>query len=155
MKSLKAAQPWKPKAKVCTPCGASVPQGQAAALLAQAHAMTDVTGFGLAGHLANICAASATGAEIDLSALPLYAGAEDLAAAGLRSSIWAENFRDTPVDGPLCPRFDLLFDPQTCGGLLASVAPGQADALLGQLGAMGCSAAIIGRITAKPGLIAR
>jgi hypothetical protein len=56
------------------------PQGSAARLLAGAHAMTDVTGFGLAGHLLNILDASGTGATLDLAALPLLDGALDLAA---------------------------------------------------------------------------
>ncbi len=58
-----------------------------------AHAMTDVTGFGLAGHLLAICRASGCGAEIDLDAVPLYAGAEALAAAGHRSTLYAANRR--------------------------------------------------------------
>ena len=75
------------------------PQGDAAALLAGAHAMTDVTGFGLAGHLLAICTASGVAAEIDLDAVPLYPGALALAEAGHRSSIWAANREAAPVDG--------------------------------------------------------
>ena len=55
------------------------PQGGAAAILSGAQAMTDVTGFGLAGHLANICRASGTGARLDLDAIPLLPGAKALA----------------------------------------------------------------------------
>ena len=102
------------------------PQGTAARLLREAHAMTDVTGFGLAGHLLNMLEASGTGATLDLAAIPLHAGALDLAAQGIRSTIWEANraaaaprvfHEDTPLTA-------LLFDPQTAGGLLAAVAAG-------------------------------
>ncbi|SHI52066.1 selenide, water dikinase SelD [Wenxinia saemankumensis] len=125
-------------------------QGAAAAALADAHAMTDVTGFGLAGHLAGICEASGAGAEIDLAALPLMAGAERLADLGVRSTIWADNRTGAgPVFGADGARGALLFDPQSSGGLLAAV-PDGADALA-RLRAAGCDgAAVIGRIVAGP-----
>lgn len=100
---------------------------EASALGAHAHAMTDVTGFGLAGHLLNILRASGVGAEINLKTVPLLSGAEAMARAGVRSSLWQGNvnavseeisaieaIRKTPV-------YDLLFDPQTAGGLLAAM----------------------------------
>lgn len=119
----------------------------AAILASHAHAMTDVTGFGLAGHLLSILQASGVGAEIDIAAVKLLPGAEELAAAGHGSSLLAQNrgaasrmkFEDTP-------RTALLFDPQTSGGLLAAVPPDRADALVGELLDAGEDAARIGRI---------
>jgi selenide,water dikinase len=131
------------------------PQGAAARLLADAHAMTDVTGFGLAGHLLNILEASGTGASIDLAAIPLHAGALDLAAAGIRSTIWKENRaaaapRVIHDDTPLAA---LLFDPQTAGGLLAAVPPDRANAILQMLEKEGYRAAGIGTVTEGPPVI--
>ncbi|WP_092367231.1 selenide, water dikinase SelD [Cribrihabitans marinus] len=126
-------------------------QGPAARLLRGAHAMTDVTGFGLAGHLDGICAASSCGAELDLDAVPVMAGAMELAEAGLRSTIFAENRRLAP-ELPQGGKADLLFDPQTAGGLLAAVAAEAAPQLLRDLRAEGYDAARIGRMTARPGL---
>jgi len=123
----------------------SQPQGDAAAILGQAHAMTDVTGFGLAGHLGNICRASGLCARLDLEAVPMLSGAEALAARGIRSTIWEANRRAAPVaglgDGP---RAVLLHDPQTAGGLLAAVDPAQADDLVARLRDAGHNAAVIG-----------
>jgi selenide,water dikinase len=124
-----------------------VPQGDAAAILAGAHAMTDVTGFGLAGHLGNICRASGVAAWLDVDAVPLMPGAEALAARGLRSTIWAANRRAAPVTGlGEGPRAALMHDPQTAGGLLAAVEAGQADTLVARLRAAGHEAARIGGI---------
>jgi selenide,water dikinase len=106
----------------------SAPQGSAAAQLQEAHAMTDVTGFGLAGHLMNICRASGVGAELDLSAIPLLEGAEALAAQGIRASLFEANrSAAAQMRLPAGPRADLLFDPQTAGGLLAAVPPQMAQ----------------------------
>ena len=121
------------------------PQGTAAAILRGAHAMTDVTGFGLAGHLANLCAASGVGARVMLAQVPFLPGARALAAAGVRSSIYAEN-RQALAKAPDSPEADLLFDPQTGGGLLAAV-PGDGAAELAQLTAAGYQAAVIGQVT--------
>ncbi|MEM9796375.1 MAG: selenide, water dikinase SelD [Pseudomonadota bacterium] len=128
------------------------PQGAAAAILAGAKAMTDVTGFGLAGHLQAICAASGVGAELSLADLPLYAGAEALAAAGIRSTLHPSNLAAAPVAGAAGARGALLHDPQTAGGLLAAVSAGEADTLCHRLREDGSIAAIIGRIVAQPGL---
>ena len=62
-------------------------QAKAAQILSDAHAMTDVTGFGLAGHLSGMCEASGVDAIIDLDAVPLMQGALDLATSGMRSSL--------------------------------------------------------------------
>jgi selenide,water dikinase len=131
------------------------PQGDAARLLRKAHAMTDVTGFGLAGHLLNMLDASGAGATLDLAAIPLYAGALDLAASGIRSTIWEANraaaaARVTHDDGPLAA---LLFDPQTAGGLLAAVPAKSVKTTLQALGKAGYTAARIGTVTEGPALI--
>jgi selenide,water dikinase len=129
------------------------PQGAAAAILAGAHAMTDVTGFGLAGHLMGMLDASGVGATLDLGAIPLHPGAEALAARGLRSTLFDQN-RQAVADrvvAPEGPRADLLFDPQTCGGLLAAVPGDQAERLVEALRGAGFpAAAIIGRVTDDP-----
>ena len=124
-------------------------------LTPHAHAMTDITGFGLAGHLMEMMEASATSARLWLSALPLMQGAEALAAAGEYSSLAPAN-RATLLgrirgEGLASPRGALLFDPQTCGGLLASVPQAGAAALLARLHAAGdAEAAIIGEVVAGP-----
>jgi selenide,water dikinase len=70
----------------------SVPQDRAAVVLSPvARAMTDVTGFGLAGHLWNICAASGTGAALTLDAVPILPGALALAERGVRSTLYLQN----------------------------------------------------------------
>ncbi len=124
-----------------------VPQGPAASLLAGAHAMTDVTGFGLAGHLLGICDASGLAAELDLAAVPMMEGAEALAAAGVRSTLYPDNRAlAARVEAPESPRAAVLFDPQTAGGLLAAVAAETAEDRLAALRAAGIPAARIGRL---------
>ncbi|WP_328588493.1 selenide, water dikinase SelD [Pseudogemmobacter blasticus] len=130
------------------------PLGPAAEILAPvAHAMTDVTGFGLAGHLLEILQASGVSARIDLRAVPMLPGAVVLAGAGQASSLAPANRAaiDWLVDAPPGPETDLLFDPQTCGGLLACVPADQADALLARLRAAGDGVAVrIGTVTEGP-----
>jgi selenide, water dikinase len=133
-----------------TACHATMiqPQTDAARLLANAHAMTDVTGFGLAGHLAGICAASGLAAEVTLASVPLLKGAETLAAKGIRSTLFPQNRAESgPVFGATGPRGDLMFDPQTCGGLLAAIPPDTADQTLAALRQAGYAAALIGHLT--------
>lgn len=110
-------------------------QGRESAALVAAgvRAMTDVTGFGLYGHIANICRASGCGAELWCAKVPLLAGAEALSAAGQRSSLFAENRAFCP-DPRRDPASDLLFDPQTAGGLLAAV-PGPPERILAEFAA--------------------
>ncbi len=131
----------------------SRPLGPAAALLApHAHAMTDVTGFGLAGHLLEMLEASGTAASITLAAIPLLAGARALAAAGHESSLAAANraATDWRMTAPATPEAALLHDPQTAGPLLAAIPADKAKPLLAALHAIGEPAALIGHITAGP-----
>ena len=129
-------------------------QARAAELLAPvAHAMTDVTGFGLAGHLNEMLAQDRLSARLNLDAIPVLDGAEALIAAGYHSSIAPDN---RAALGPLLvapdtARAALLVDPQTAGGLLAAVAPAQAASLVEKLQEAGYRAATIGEITGKDG----
>ncbi|HSG57669.1 MAG TPA: selenide, water dikinase SelD, partial [Paracoccaceae bacterium] len=127
-------------------------QKHAAALLQHAHAMTDVTGFGLAGHLLGLCQASGTGADLRLDAVPLMPGAKALAGRGIRSTLFVQN-RAALAHWPESSVGDLMFDPQTAGGLLAAVAPDTADKTLESLIQSGYDAAIIGTLTATAGQI--
>ena len=130
------------------------PLAAASAILApQAHAMTDITGFGLAGHLHAMVQGTGQGAEIDLSALPFLDGALSLAEQGVRSTIWEANRAAVPMETTCATAAEtLLFDPQTAGGLLAAVPPAQAGAFLAALQEQGETAAIIGEITAGGGI---
>ncbi|QAX29362.1 selenide, water dikinase SelD [Leisingera sp. NJS204] len=130
----------------------SQPQGKAARILQDARAMTDVTGFGLTGHLLGICEASGAGAEIFTSKIPLMQGAAELADRGIRSSLFPANQAAVP-ELKTTGWQDLLFDPQTAGGLLAAVAADQADDLLNRLRAAGYPALRIGKVTSSPGAI--
>lgn len=123
------------------------PQGDAARVLRQAHAMTDVTGFGLAGHLLAICRASNLRADLTLDAIPLYDGAAKLADAGIRSTAYPDNLAAAPVTGARGACGLLLHDPQTAGGLLAAVAPDQANALVTELREAGHEAAVVGTLS--------
>jgi len=131
------------------------PQGAAAAALApRAHAMTDVTGFGLAGHLLGMLQASGTGATLDLRAVRFHPGATGMAALGIRSTLHAQNHAHAAhhLDGfAPAPETDLLFDPQTCGGLLAAVPPAALPGAVAALDAAGEHAARIGTVTEKAG----
>jgi len=117
-----------------------------------ASACTDVTGFGLLGHLVEMTRPSGVDAELDLSALPILDGAEETSAAGILSSLQPANVRlrralRNQQDAVKHPRYPLLFDPQTAGGLLASVPAERADACLLALRALGYRHAVaVGRI---------
>ncbi|MDZ7851229.1 MAG: selenide, water dikinase SelD [Halomonas sp.] len=131
---------------------------QAAACLREhgASACTDITGFGLLGHLVEMTRPSGVDAELDLAALPLLEGAEETVAAGILSSIQPANMRlrraiSDQADWVDHPRYPLLFDPQTAGGLLAGVPAEHAEACLEALHALGYGrAAVIGRVL-EPG----
>lgn len=98
------------------------------------HAVSDVTGFGLIGHAAEVAEASGVAVSITLADLPAYEGALEVAQAGVRPSILASNALSiSGQDYDLGdPRVALACDPQTSGGLLAIVAPECVDALKAQ-----------------------
>jgi selenide, water dikinase len=122
-----------------------------AALAAGARAATDVTGFGLLGHLHRMLAASGAAARIDAAAVPLLPDAAELAAAGFVSGGTRANtermrgcaFIDAAVPAELAV---LLHDAQTSGGLLLAAPPAAAPALLSELRAQGLPAALIGEV---------
>jgi selenide, water dikinase len=128
--------------------------GAACLLSFGATACTDLTGFGLLGHLVEMTKPSGVDAEIHLSALPLLDGAEECVAAGVTSSLQAANVRlRRAIKNQAAfvnhPRYPLIFDPQTAGGLLASVPANQADACVEELKALGYTrTAKIGRVLA-------
>ncbi|MCC5987832.1 MAG: selenide, water dikinase SelD [Pararhodobacter sp.] len=125
------------------------PQGDAAALVAaDAGAMTDVTGFGLAGHLDEMLRASGVHARLDLAAIPLLQGAEALAARGVASSVAPANRAALigRIAAPDTPRAAMLLDPQTAGGFLASLPADRAEALCAELRYLGHEAAVIGQL---------
>ncbi|MBD3655527.1 selenide, water dikinase SelD [Marinobacter sp.] len=115
-------------------------------------ACTDVTGFGLLGHLVEMTRPSGVDAELDLTAIPVLPGAEETAAAGILSSLQPANIRlrrgiREQERWIKHPRYPLIFDPQTAGGLLASVPAHKADACVAELKSLGYPhTAIIGRI---------
>jgi selenide, water dikinase len=96
-------------------------------------ACTDLTGFGLLGHLVEMTRPSGVDARLELAALPLLDGATECVAAGIVSSLQPSNVRlrralRNGQDFVADPRYPLLFDPQTAGGLLASVPGDRVDA---------------------------
>ena len=135
----------------------------AAHTLAQfgAHACTDVTGFGLLGHLVEMLQTPGLGAHLEMAPLPVLDGALASLQAGFFSSLHSSNAQQGRAIGswPWEPekqsgqgseaslRRELLFDPQTAGGLLASVPWEQAQACLQALRAQGYTqCALIGRV---------
>jgi selenide,water dikinase len=121
-----------------------------------ASAATDVTGFGLLGHLGNIMKRSGVGAVVAFESLPLLSGALELARLGAVPGGTRRNLESAVAewDADLTePERLLCTDAQTSGGLLIAVAPERAPAMLAALrdGATP-AAAVIGRITAAPTL---
>jgi selenide,water dikinase len=108
-----------------------------------AAACTDVTGFGLAGHLMEMLQASGVAATIWPNQVPALPGALELAAHGVESTLAPENRRLLPGAGPDA-RIALLMDPQTSGGLLAGIAPECASPCVDDLRSAGMQAAIVG-----------
>ena len=112
-------------------------------------AVTDVTGFGLAGHLGEMLRASGRAAVLWPDALPVLPGARDLIARGMRSTLHPANEAAAEAFDPeACP---VLFDPQTAGGLLAGVPGDRAADCLAALAAAGyAQAAVVGEVLAGP-----
>jgi selenide,water dikinase len=114
-----------------------------------ATACTDISGFGFAGHLAELLRASGVGARVDLEALPALPGALELLGQGLRSTFHEQNAegRRGIVGGCATPAFELLFDPQTSGGLLMTVPAAAGEEALARLRSGGdAGAAAVGEV---------
>lgn len=129
---------------------------EAARLMSEAgaHAATDVTGFALLGHAWEMARASGVTFEIDSTSVPLITGAHAMAAAGLLTSGDKSNRQyvgsDVTIAAGVRPELSsLLFDPQTAGGLLISVAHECAAELLANLRERYTDAAIIGRVVER------
>jgi selenide,water dikinase len=125
-----------------------------AALAAGVRCATDVTGFGLLGHLMNILQASGVGARVQWNRLPLLEGAVDLAARGAVPGGTRRNYQSIEADweaGLTEPERLIAVDAQTSGGLLLVVPPARLDFLLAALRNENTPAAVeIGEIIPKP-----
>jgi len=120
-----------------------------------ASACTDITGFGLLGHAVEMTKASGVDVEIDLDSLPIMDGAQETVRLGILSSLQPANvrlrraIRDMET-ASLHARYPLIFDPQTSGGLLASMAPERVEACLQELHGLGYGdAMVVGRVSAE------
>jgi len=121
------------------------------------HALTDVTGFGLLGHLNEVARASGIAARVSWSALPLLPNVMELAGAGFVTGAsgrnWAGYGADVRLENIDAIQRALLTDPQTSGGLLVACDPGSVDAVLGIFRADGFEQArVIGEFVAGQGV---
>ena len=120
------------------------------------HALTDVTGFGLAGHTLELARGAGLTAVIEWQRVPMLAGVPQLAADGFITGASGRNWdgygaQVQLADGLPATARDLLSDPQTSGGLLVSCAPDAVDDVLRVFHDEGfAQAAVIGRIEAGP-----
>ncbi len=118
-----------------------------------ATACTDVTGFGLLGHLVEMTRSSGKSVELSLDALPILDGALEMIETGIFSSLQEQNVRLRRAikdPGKLTghKHFPLLFDPQTSGGLLAAIPAENAEACLSELKELGYPVSVvIGKVT--------
>ncbi len=130
-------------------------QAAACFLTHGATACTDITGFGLMGHLVEMTRASALSVQLNLSTLPILEGARQTVQQGIFSSLYPQNLRSSLAIANLDQAnhhadYPLLFDPQTSGGLLASLDVDRADACLEALRAVGyLEATIVGHVLPK------
>jgi selenide,water dikinase len=121
--------------------------------LAGVHAMTDVTGFGLLGHLLEMCRGSGLAARITAAHLPLLPGLQALVQSGIATGASARNWQSYGKDVRLAPYLDaplqaVLTDPQTSGGLLVACDPGELSSVQATFARRGFSqAAVIGRMS--------
>ena len=128
--------------------------GPALAALDGVHALTDITGFGLAGHVLEMARGANAAVRIDLARVPLIEGVRALAAAGMVTGAsgrnWAAYGHEVRLGAGLQPVDQaLLSDPQTSGGLLVACAPDAVDAVLAVFRAQGFDAAAdVGEIVA-------
>jgi selenide,water dikinase len=133
--------------------------GIALGQMPEVHALTDVTGFGLGGHLLEICRGSKLGAVVDWTRVPLHPGVLDLARQGLFTGASGRNWAGYGQDVELPRDFDpaaqaLLTDPQTSGGLLVACTPAVVPQVLDCFAREGfASAAVIGEMVAGPARI--
>jgi selenide, water dikinase len=120
------------------------------------HACTDITGFGLLGHLCEMIENTGLGLVLDSTKIPILSQASEYATMGLVPGGAYKNreFREAMIDfSPTVPRWlqDILFDPQTSGGLLIGLDARHADSLFEALKSEGIDhAAVIGEVTAGP-----
>ncbi len=118
-----------------------------------ATACTDVTGFGLLGHLVEMTRSSGKSVKLHLSSLPIMDGALEMIKTGIFSSLQEQNVRlrraiKDPGELTEHKHFPLLFDPQTSGGLLAAIPENNADACIAELHELGYPiSVIIGEVT--------
>ncbi len=130
--------------------------GEALAALPGVHALTDVTGFGLAGHLLEVARGSGLAAEIAFDALPVIGEAREWAERGLATGASERNWKSYGADvvlpaGMAGWKKNLLTDPQTSGGLLVACAPGSEAQVLAEFARRGFDEArAIGRLAAGP-----
>ncbi len=130
--------------------------GIALAELPGVHALTDVTGFGIAGHTLELARGAGLRAVLEWPALPFLPGVMDLAGAGCITGASARNWDGYGAEVQLAPGLPplaqaLLTDPQTSGGLLASCAPEAVDEVLAVFRAQGFGhAAVVGRMDDGP-----
>jgi selenide, water dikinase len=132
--------------------------GRALAGMSDVHAMTDVTGFGLLGHLNEIALGSGLAATVELKSVPLLPAAEELAARGFVTGAsnrnWAGYGRHVTLSGVSDVHKALLTDPQTSGGLLVACSPSAAETVIATFRNDGFdSAAVIGRLSAGRGIV--
>lgn len=117
-----------------------------------AHACTDITGFGLLGHMVEMIKGSDVDVSLDLSKLPILDGALDTVRAGILSSLQPANVRlrraiKNVEDASSHDVYPLIFDPQTSGGLLAALPPEKAEACVADLHQRGYpDATIVGKV---------
>ena len=127
--------------------------GRWLAALDSVHALTDVTGFGLAGHLLEICRGSKLAAQVDFDALPVIAEALDWVKQGVATGASERNWAGYGSEVVLPPGFadwkqKLLTDPQTSGGLLVACGAGAEAEVRELFRSDGFDARVIGRLTA-------
>ena len=127
-----------------------------AMVAAGASAATDVTGYGLIGHLLEMCQGASLGAEIIVSAVPVLDHVRELLAQGYRpegTNRNAKTFRDRVRLSVPESEYTLMCDAQTSGGLLIAISPEREAALVARLSESGLFYAKIGRMTADKGRI--